>query len=311
MIAFRLNHALHLQYEKTMSHVEREFSSSGVYVLYNGELIALGEPFSMRIPIAEKDVGRAQRFSDWRIFDREALPEYEEHSIQAELLKYLLMVFRRSQKIEPYADGYMAEVLLKKLNQKLRYHNLRAESKEEAALFRMLYCSQEVSLEAAADILDTCHYAQGQRDRIRSDFEEAQRLRGLGQHESAVPLYLRILSSEEPDSIVYTQACFGLGEAYYFADELVLSAEFYRRCIVELLPDAFDFYVRLGHTYLDERMKEHAVHVKNYYKGKLSEPYAQRHKAELQEAATRVGGDYGEYEESCEKIGRGKYRNQN
>ena len=308
MIAFRLNHALHLQYEKTMSYEEKDFASSGVYVLYNEDLIVLGEPFSMRISFAEKGVSQAQRFADWRIFDREALPKYEEHSIQSELLKYLLMVFRRFRKIEPYADVHMESVLLNKLNQKLRYHNLQAEPEEVNFLFRMLYFLQEISLEAAADILDTNHYAQGQRDRIRSDFEEAQRLRGLGQHESAVPLYLRILSSEKPESIVYTQACFGLGEAYYFADELALSAEFYQRCIVELLPDFSDFYIRLGHTYLDERMKEHAVYVKNYYKGKLSEPYKQRHKAELEEAALQVGDDYVEYEETCEKIGRGKYR---
>lgn len=311
MIAFRLNHVLHLQYEKTMSHVEKEFLSSGVYVLYNGELIALGEPFSIRISIAEKGVGRAQRFSDWRILGREALPEYEEHSIQAELLKYLLMVFRRSRKIEPYADEHMESVLLRKLNQKLRYYNLQAEPESEDTLFRILYFAQEVSLEAAADILDTNDYAQGQRDRIRSDFEEAERLRGLGQHESTVPLYLRVLSSEAPDSLVYTLSCFGLGEAYYFADEPMLSAEFYRRCTVELLPDAADFYVRLGHTYLDDRMKEHTVHVKNFFKAKLCEVYAQRHKAELLEALARVGDDYGEYEESCEKIGRGKYGNQN
>lgn len=310
MIVFRLNHALHLQYEKTMSNVEKEFLSSGVYVLYNEELIALGEPFSIRISVAEKGVGQVQRFSDWRILVKEALPEYEEHSIQAELFKYLLMVFRRSQKIEPYADDHMAQVLLKKLNQKLCYHNLQVVSCVES-LFKMLYFSQEISLEAAADILDTFHYAQGQRDRIRSNFEEAQRLCGLGQYESAVPLFLHILSSEDPDSIVYTQACFGLGEAYYFADKLTLSAEFYLRCKVELLQDATDFYVRLGHDYLDELMKEHTIHVKNYYKGKLSEPYAQRHKAEIQEASKRIGDDYREYEETCEKIGREKYRNQN
>ncbi len=307
MIAFRLNHALHLQYEKTMTCVKREFVASGVYVLYNGDLIVLGEPFSLWISYTAKGIGQAQRFSDWRIFDRETLPEYEEHAVQSELLKYLLMVFRRSQKIEPYADAHMESVLLRKLNQKLRYYNLQAEPEEQNTLFRILYFAEEISLEAAADILDTNDYAKGQRERIRSDFEEAERLRGLGQHGSAVPFYLRVLSSEAPDSLVYTLSCFGLGEAYYFADEPVLSAEFYRRCTVELLQDPGDFYVRLGHTYLDDRMKEHTVHVKIFFKAKLCGLYAQHHKAELLEASARVGDDYGEYEESCEKIGRGKY----
>ena len=94
----------------------------------------------------------------------------------------------------------------------------------------------------------------------------------------------------------------------YFLDDLRMAAELYGKCDVSLIPDADDLYIRLGHCYLDEKMKEHSGYVKTYYRSKLSTVFRNRYEAEVNSAASYVGEDFDEYEEMCLKIGRSKYQ---
>lgn len=165
-----------------------------------------------------------------------------------------------------------------------------------------------VTLEKAIGIITARYDSDLIKKNIKISFEEAERLRILCYFEEARDQYLLAMKEENVDSTIYTRLCMGLAESFYFLDDLRMAAELYGKCDVSLIPDADDLYIRLGHCYLDEKMKEHSGYVKTYYRSKLSTVFRNRYEAEVNSAASYVGEDFDEYEEMCLKIGRSKYQ---
>lgn len=305
MIAFELNKPLNHFFENALTYIDEEFRSCAKYLLDGDDLIALGYEYSLRMSFADRGLYTVEGYEEWEQYMPLELPLYEEETMEAELFKYVYTVFRRWQEIPPYADEHMHRVLLRKLNQRLTYYSLRVLMPEE--IFEIYFCSERITLEQAIVTIMQRDMNYHVVEVVRSDYEEAERLRSLGRHQDALPYYLNILTEENRGSNLYTFAAYGLGEAYHFADKLAESAEAYMQCDVALLPDPEEFYKRLGHALLDERLKEYGDMVKVYYRSMLCVQYRNKHKKELEAAAEEVGEMFEEYEETCIEIGKKKY----
>jgi|GEM_PF-3291440 len=303
MILLELNHTLHLQFDKSLRYIEDTFVPTAQYVLYGDELVALGIEYSL-----------CMSFSDCGLYTEAGAADLElplEHMVvkedtaEEQLLKYIYMIFRRWHGILPYADDYMHDELLKKLNKRIAYYNLKVFVQGD--LF-YIYCENEkVTLEKTFSVMMQKEKHNEEIQTLRSDFEEAERYRNLGRHLDALSYYSKVIEKEAPDSIIFTEASFGLGEVYYFENLLEESAKTYMQCNISLLPDAEDFYKRLGHAFIDEKMKDYMEELKGYYRSILSVQYAEKHKEALEKISAEVKEMFAEYEETCIEVGREKY----
>ncbi len=303
MILLALNHTLHLQFDKSLRYIEDTFVPTAQYVLYGDELVALGTDYSL-----------CMSFSDCGLYTEAGAADLElpqecmavkEDTAEEQLLKYIYMIFRRWHGILPYADDYMHDELLKKLNKRIAYYNLKIYVQGD--LFE-IYCENEkITLENTFSVIMQKEKHNEEIQTLRSDFEEAERYRNLGRHHDALSYYSKVIESEAPDSIIFTEASFGLGEVYYFENLLEESAEIYMQCNISLLPDTEDFYKRLGHAFIDEKMKDYMEELKGYYRSILSVQYAEKNKEVLENISTEVKEMFAEYEETCIEVGREKY----
>lgn len=305
MIAFELNKPLNHFFETALTYIDEEFRSCGQYLLEGDCLIALGYGHSIQISYADRGLYTVEGCEQREQCILPELPLYEEETMEAELMKYVYTVFRRWQQIPPYASAHMHKVLLGKLNKKLMYYDLRIQ--ESSEMFEILYSGNRVSLEDALGVIIQRNAGEHEKLVIRTDYEEAERLRGLGHHEDALPLYLRALEKEKKGSSIYTLASYGLGEVYYFMNDMEKTVRAYLSCDVKLLSDANELYRRLGHAFLDERLKNYTDDLKAYFKSIQSVPYANRHKEETAEAFQNVGEIFEEYEETCMEVGKKQY----
>lgn len=305
MIVCELNKPLNHFFETALTYIDEEFHSCATYLLDGDELVVLGDEYSLRMSFADKGLYRAEGIDEWNQYIPPELPMYEEETIEAELFKYVYTLFRRWQQIPPYASNHMHKVLLGKLNKKLLYYDLHITGSAEA--FEIQYGGNRVSLEDALWAIVVRNAGEHKKFVIRTDFEEAERLRSLGHHEDALPLYLSALEKESKGSNIYTLASYGLGEVYYFKDDMEKTVRAYLCCDVKLLSDETELYRRLGHAFLDERLKNYTDDLKAYFKSIQSVPYANRHQDETEEAFKNVGEIFEEYEETCVEVGKKQY----
>ena len=303
MILLELNHTLHLQFDKSLRYIEDTFVPTAQYVLYGDELVALGTEYSLCMSFSDSGLYTEAGAADLEL--PLELMVVKEDTAEEQLLKYIYMIFRRWHGILPYADDYMHDELLKKLNKRIAYYNLKIYVQGD--LFE-IYCENEkITLEMTFSVIMQKEKHNEGILALRSDFEEAERYRNLGRHHDALSYYSKVIEREAPDSIIFSEASFGLGEVYYFENLLEESAKTYMQCNISLLPDAEDFYKRLGHAFIDEKMKNYMEELKGYYRSILSVQYAEKHKEALEKISTEVKEMFAEYEETCIEVGREKY----
>ena len=305
MIAYELNKPLNHFFQTALNYIDEEFRSCEKYLLEGDDIIALGYEYSLRMSFTDRGLYTVEGFEEWEQYMPMELPLYEEETLESELIKYVYTVFRRWQEIPPYADDHMHRVLLRKLNQKLTYYNLRILIPEE--IFEIYYCSERITLEQALVTIMQRDMRYHVIEVVRSDYEEAERLRHLGRHHDALPYYRNVMNEEDLNSNLYTLAAFGLGEVYHFENQLEKSAETYMLCNIAVLPDHEELYRRLGHALLDERLKEYGEMIKIYYRSTLSVQYRNKHKQELEEVVAELKENFDEYEATCVEIGMKKY----
>ncbi len=306
MIAFELNKPLNQFFENALTYIDEEFRSCAKYLLEGDELTALGYEYSIRMSFADRGLVTVEGYEEWEQYIPTELPLYGEDSMESEFFKYVYTLFRMWQEIPPYADEHMHRVLLRKLNQRLNYYNIRVLIPRE--IFEIYFVSERVTLEKAIVTIMQRDMNYHIAEVIHSDYEAGERMRCLGRHHDALPCYLNVLEREPPGSNLYTMTAYGLGEVYHFENQLAKSAEMYMLCDVSLLPDADEFYKRLGHALLDERLKEYGDLVKTYYRGRINAPYYTKHKIEVVAAGLEVGEMFDEYEDTCIEIGKKKYQ---
>lgn len=303
MIQFELNRPLSIFFNNTLTYMDDTFVPGSGYVVDENRITAMGEDYSLTLSFSDRNV-ETTAMTEQPEPEAESL-FFEENSAESELVKYVYTLFRMWHEIPPYASAHMHKVLLGKLNKKLLYYDLRITGSSET--FEIQYGGNNVSLEDALRVIILRNAGEHEKFVIRTDFEEAERLRSLGHHEDALPLYLSALEKESKGSNIYTLASYGLGEVYYFKDDMEKTVRAYLCCDVKLLSDETELYRRLGHAFLDERLKNYTDDLKAYFKSIQSVPYANRHKEETAEAFQNVGEIFEEYEETCMEVGKKQY----
>lgn len=304
MIQFELNRPLNIFFNNTLAYIDEAFLPRSRYIVDKDRMIALGERDSLVLSFSDRGIETIEtreepiQGDEWILF--------EEDSIESELMKYVYTLFRMWQQIPPYASAHMHKVLLRKLNKELLFYDLHISEQSETLAIE--YGGECVRLEDALQVVMQRNAGKSEQLEIRIDYEEAERLRGLGQHEEALPFYLRAIEREEKNSTFYTLASFGLGEVYYFMDDMEKTVKTYLRCNAKLLQEETELYRRLGHAFLDNRMKKHTDYIKTYLKCLQSIPYANRHKEEQNEAIQYIGEMFEEYDATCIEVGKKQYQ---
>lgn len=302
MIQFELNRPLNIFFNNTLTYMDEAFLPCSRYIADENQIMALGENYSLTLLVSEGIVETTMT-NEFATGDKWLF--FEEDSAESELMKYVYTLFRMWQQIPPYASIHMHKVLLGKLNKKLMYYDLRIIDTSER--FGILYGGRCVSLEDALGVIIRRNAGEHIKYVVRTDYEEAERLRGLGHHEEALPLYLSALEKENRESSIYTLASYGLGEVYYFLNDMQNTIKAYCACDVKLLSDENELYRRLGHAFLDDRLKKYTDDLKAYFKSMQSVPYANRHQEETAEAFKNVGEIFEEYEATCVEVGKKQY----
>ncbi len=317
MFDFRLNHILQLQYDGAFAQIKKGFVSKDVYVLADNCLIALGRPNSVQVCISNWEVSVLETYEEWGIEDVEAITEIKENSLVNELLRYVLMSVKFYLKIEPYATEYMLSTLKTKLNEKLKHFNIRIE--DNANTLVLTHESKIVTLEVVIEYLynnvnkdnfskvfTSSAYIANKGDRLKTegDLAYAKRLAALNRYEDALPIFLDELKKAEKDSMYYTELAMYIGEAFYHTDNLKSSGAYYKKCNLDYIKDHNDYYLRLGHSILDDKMKDYGELSKIYYRGCLNANYKKSHKEQFDAAYIKLKDQYKEYENMCVKIGK-------
>ncbi|NLG04485.1 MAG: hypothetical protein GX567_11765 [Clostridia bacterium] len=304
MIAYELNRSLDICFKFAITYIDDEFVSSAKYLVEGNDLILLGEKESIRLSFTDKGIENDVSADEWDLSD--GLIMVEEDSTESELLKYVYMVFRIWQQIPPYANPHMHEVLLKKLNEKLLYFDLRVSFDDEQ--FHIYHGTDTITIEQALSIIMERERGLKVMDQMEQTYKEAVRFKNLGQYERCMPLYLTIIGQEKKDSALFTKACYELGEVYYLEDDLERAAITYMRCDSSYVEDQNDLFLRIGHALLDNKLKSFSSQVKSYYRCTLSDTYKTQHEEEFEKAAASVAQMYEEYEKACIEVGRKKYK---
>lgn len=304
MIQFELNKPLNIFFNQMLAYMDQTFVPCSKYILEDDRITALGETHSITLSFADGTYETTESMSAMHLEEQWSF--VEENSVESELIKYAYTVFRMWKQIPPYASEHMKTVLLSKLNHDTVYYDILVA--DEATKLVIQYSGDAVTLEEAIHAVVLRNAGQNVKMKIRSDFEEAERLRGLGHHEEALPFYKLALEKEDKASNIYSLASFGIGEVYYFMNDMEKTVKSYLRCNVKLLADETELYKRLGHAFLDDRMKSHTDYIKEYFKGRQNVPYAKQHKDETEEAYQKIGEMFDEYEATCIEIGKKQYQ---
>ena len=119
-------------------------------------------------------------------------------------------------------------------------------------------------------------------------------------------LFEHTLGGAKPGSEVYHAVSFTMGEIMYFRDMLDCAGYFYQLCDIDRIENEEDFYERLGHCYLDDRMGQFSASLKLLYKAELNEDFREKNKEKLEKCRFSQK-ELAEYRARCIRVGRGKY----
>lgn len=135
----------------------------------------------------------------------------------------------------------------------------------------------------------------------------------LNENDSKIPenvrkLFESALNGAKPGTEVYHSICFAMGEIMYYRDELESAIYFYEKCEIDRIEDKEDFYERLGHCYLDDKMDAFASSLKLIYRAEHNAAYRESHKEELEKAPHFSKTEIAAYREKCISLGEEMYR---
>ena len=119
-------------------------------------------------------------------------------------------------------------------------------------------------------------------------------------------LFEHTLGGAKPGSEVYHAVAFTMGEIMYFRDMPDCAVYFYQLCDIDRIVDEEDFYERLGHCYLDNKMGQFSASLKLMYKAKLNEAFREKNKDKLAKCGFSEQ-ELETYRARCIRVGRTKY----
>lgn len=171
----------------------------------------------------------------------------------------------------------------------------------------------EDSTEKTADCAETSMDATGEPAVDEANEEESVESKPEEQttpapiSDSVRALFESALNGAKPGSEVYHSICFAMGEIMYYRDELESAIYFYEKCEIDRIEDKEDFYERLGHCYLDDKMDAFASVLKLIYRAEHNDAFRESHKEELEKCPHFSQMEISAYREKCISLGEEMY----
>lgn len=167
--------------------------------------------------------------------------------------------------------------------------------------------NKEVTKETQAETSNQAASEPAKQEAIDQEKDDEQR------EDDKIPenvrkLFESALNGAKPGTEVYHSICFAMGEIMYYRDELESAIYFYEKCEIDRVEDKEDFYERLGHCYLDDKMDAFASSLKLIYRAEHNEAYRESHKEELEKVPHFSKTEIIAYREKCISLGEEMYR---
>lgn len=295
---FKLNNLLQLQYDGMLTKLFGDFVSKEVYDLTGNVLTALGRPYSIAVSLADGSLNKEKEYEAFTGIVEDELPVISEESLDAEVLKYIIMQLRLFYDIKPVADEHMRGVVRHKLNEKLKFFDIVAVD-EPVVNFTMEAMDTDAETVIQAVTNDSII------DDILSDtdLDYAGRLMSLLRYDEALEEYLPLVSRVRPGSMFDTELNMYIGEIYYHMHESAKALEYYKLCNPKYIEDMRDFHIRIGHCLLDDKAGLRSGLIKMYYRCILNPTYKKSISDRYDRLKEQVAPIYEEHEARCEEAG--------
>ena len=294
----KLNNLLQLQYNGMLNRLYKDFVSKEAYELNGDVLTALGRPYSVTLSLEDGNTGKDKEFEAWEGIDSAGTGEIREESLQAEVLKYILMQLRLFHDIKPVADDHMRSVLRGKLDEQLKFYDI-ATSDDGVAAFTLK--GDPVDAETVIKTVEDESVIGRIMDGVDMDY--ARRLVGLMRYEEALEIFLPLIDRTEEGSMFNTELNFIIGEIYYHMDKSEESLKYYRKCNLKYIKDVRDYHLRVGHCLLDDKAGLRSNLIKMYYRCMLNPTYKKSVSDKYDRLVEQVEPIYADHEAKCEEVG--------
>ncbi len=295
---FKLNNLLQLQYDGMLTKLFGDFVSKEVYDLTGNVLTALGRPYSIAVSLTGGSLNKEKEYEAFTGNVEDELPVIREESLDAEVLKYIIMQLRLFYDIKPVADEHMRGVVRHKLNEKLKFFDIVAVD-EPVVNFTMeaMDTDAETVIQAVTDdsIIDDIL--------SDTDLDYAGRLMSLLRYDEALEEYLPLVTRVRPGSMFDTELNMYIGEIYYHMHESAKALEYYKLCNPKYIEDMRDFHIRIGHCLLDDKAGLRSGLIKMYYRCILNPTYKKSISDRYDRLKEQVAPIYEEHEARCEEAG--------
>ena len=294
----QLNNSLQLQYSGMMHKLAGNFTGTDFYVINGDMMLAVGEPSSVVMSLLDGSMSRQDGFDITAAGEPVAIGE---GTLRNDVLRYLLMRIRRVLDIKPVADDHMLGVLRGKLNGSLKFFDIVIVPENENTVL-------DIRMQGAhATVEDVLNAVENEEiiDEIKGDvdMDYLYRLVGLGRFEEALSIFLELYDRSQPGTMFDTEVNMYLGELYYHLDDLEKSVECYKRCASVYIQDIRDYYIRLGHSLLDDKAGLRGNLIKMYYRSMLNSAYKKSIAGDYDKLVEQVEPIYAAHEAECEAAG--------
>ncbi len=304
MVVFELYRQLDVRMYMTVAVIDRNYGSCAKYLLMNDTLLLLGTNHSVKLNMMTKEVTTDNPIRNWNI-DAEPILWFSEDSAEAAVIRMINNAFRQWFEIDPFPDDasfYEASV---EINKKIAPYELRILFDEDSMC--IYHDEDAITFEQALELIMERDAERDAQTNLSEWLAEADYLKMTDQLEEAAKRYERILRHTERIQPIYTASAFSLAEIYYFLGNYERAIVLYDRCNLEFISDERDFYVHLGHAFLDVKMKRYERQIKIYYRSCIDQEYAKLHRQAVVAAGNEVSEVFEEYEKTCLDMGQKKY----
>ena len=299
-----LNHSLQLQYDGFISKLAGDWTGDGIYGIDGDILLAVGQPYCVIISLVDGTVSKKTGFN----YQSMTVPvNIGEGTLRNEVLRYVLMRARRVLDIKPVADDHMLDVLRGKINDSLKFFDIVVLKEADNIV-------ADIKLQGGHGTVEDVLNAVADETIIGEimgdiDMDYLRRLVGLGRFEEALSIFLSLYDRAQPGTMFDTEVNMYLGELYYHLDELDKSVERYKQCNPIYINDIRDFYIRLGHSLLDDNAGLRGNLIKMYYRSTLNPAYKKSIADRFDKLVEQIEPIYTAHEAECEAAGAAALNN--
>ncbi len=304
MIYFGISKELDIRSFKLAKAFDENFSSVGAYLLSGNVFVILGGSESVAFNPAKRAVGLEAPFKNFDLAESDKKLLLRD-SPQEKLLRMIISALREWYEVDPFVNHTEFELILAETNKMLSDFGMKLSHNSQG--MRLLNGDKIISYEKGLSFLLENSALEDVEISLAEWSKEAEYYRETLQDEKAMEVYDRILKYAGSGTWIYTEALFRLGELYYFGSRYDEALRSYYRCDLKSIPDLRDFYIHMGHAFLDAMMKNYEDQIKLYYRGRLSHEFYERNMGAIELAAGELEENFEEYQEACYRVGQYKY----